>query len=214
MAAPIKVSDAVALTQDLPANNLQRGQVGQVSRVLSDGTCQVDFKDKNGRIYAALALRAEQLLRLHYEPVSAQVPTQPPASSSEPSKIAAPPGISGQLTLESGKTTFRVGEDIWFIETLVNATSQPVKYSFLGVNIIRSDGQKVFHTSWSGDLFIGPGCTGPTDSCGGPWRDRVTIADPGEYQLTMDANFSDQESARKGIGWAALTTPIPVTVVR
>jgi len=214
MAAPIKVLDDVALTQDLPANNLQRGQVGQVSQRLSDGTFQVDFKDKNGRIYAALALHAEQLLRLHYEPVAAQAPTQQPSSPSEPPKIAAPPGISGQLTLEGGKTTFRVGEDIWFIETLVNSSSQPVKYSFLGVNVVRSAGQKSFHTSWSGDLFIGPGCTGPTDSCGGPWRDRVTLDEPGEYQLTLDVNFSDQESGRKGIGWTVLTTPILVTVVR
>lgn len=214
MTASLEVLDDVALAEDLPASNLQRGQVGQVAQVLSDGKLQVDFKDKSGRVYAALALRPEQLLRLHYEPVPAQAAAQPPAAAGEPPKVAAPPGISGQLVLEENRTTFRVGEDIWFIETLVNASSVPVKYSFLGVNGVRSDGKKFFHTSWSGNLFIGPGCTGPTDSCGGPWRDRVTMDEPGDYQLTLDVNFADEESARKGIGWVVLTPPIRLSVVR
>ena len=212
MDTSITVSDDVALTEDVPASGLQRGQVGKVTRALDAGTVQVDFRDKSGRTYATLALRREQLLALHYQLLSKEAAATPAATDS--SKITAPPGISGQLALEGGQTSFRAGEDIWFVETLVNASNQPVKYSFLGVKAVRSDGRDFFHTSWSGDLFIGPGCTGPKDSCGGPWRDRMTIDEPGDYRLTMDVNFSDEASARKGIGWAVVTPPINVTVVR
>lgn len=207
-----KVSDEVALLVDVPASGLRRGQVGKVVREAGGGLFQVSFKNKQGRLYATLNLRPDQLLSLRYEPAAKTAET--PAAPADPTKIAAPPGISGQLTLEGDKTTFRVGEGIWFVETLVNASDQPVKYSYLGVHVVRADGKDFFHTSWGGDLQIDPGCIGPTDRCGGPWRDNVTVNEPGEYQLTLDVNFSDQESARKGIGWAVLTPPIRVAVVQ
>jgi len=48
---------------------LVRGQVGTVVEKWAPGIYEVEFADDNGRTYAMVALRAEQLMRLHHEPV-------------------------------------------------------------------------------------------------------------------------------------------------
>ena len=71
MAARMKLLDIVALTEDLPEQNLWRGQVGTVVEILAGGEAyEVEFCDRDGRPYASLGLRPEQLMVLHYEPVS------------------------------------------------------------------------------------------------------------------------------------------------
>ncbi len=73
MAEPIKLFDVVALTVDLPEHNLGRGQVGTVVEPLADGNAfEVEFSDSEGRTYASLGLRPDQLMVLHYEPVPAR----------------------------------------------------------------------------------------------------------------------------------------------
>jgi len=67
----IKLLDVVALTEDLPDRGLQRGQVGTVVESLGPGVYEVEFTDQDGRTYALVALRADQLLVLHYAPVVA-----------------------------------------------------------------------------------------------------------------------------------------------
>lgn len=69
MSAPIRVLDVVALTEDLPQQRLRRGQVGTVVEELAPSVFEVEFSDDNGHTYATLALRAEQLLVLHYKPL-------------------------------------------------------------------------------------------------------------------------------------------------
>lgn len=66
-----RVLDVVALLEDLPDRGLRRGQVGTVVEELAPGVFEVEFSDDHGRTYATLALRAEQLLVLHYEPALA-----------------------------------------------------------------------------------------------------------------------------------------------
>jgi len=41
---------------------------GTVVEELAPAVFEVEFSDNQGRTYAMLALRADQLLRLHYEP--------------------------------------------------------------------------------------------------------------------------------------------------
>jgi hypothetical protein len=73
MAQPIKLLDVVALTVDLPTYNLRRGQVGTVVDILAGETAfEVEFSDRAGRTYESLGLRPDQLLVLHYEPVTTQ----------------------------------------------------------------------------------------------------------------------------------------------
>jgi Domain of unknown function (DUF4926) len=60
--------DVVALTDDLTERGLQRGQVGTVIEQLAPDVFEVEFSDDEGRTYATLALRSDQLLVLHYRP--------------------------------------------------------------------------------------------------------------------------------------------------
>ena len=71
MSDSIRLLDVVALMEDLPEHALRRGQVGTVVESLAPGVFEVEFCDNNGRTYALLALRAEQILPLICEPVHA-----------------------------------------------------------------------------------------------------------------------------------------------
>ena len=67
----VKLLDVVALTEDLPEQKLERGQVGTVVEVLAPDVYEVEFSDNDGRTYAELAVKEEKLLVLHYEPAFA-----------------------------------------------------------------------------------------------------------------------------------------------
>lgn len=67
----IQELEVVALLKDLPERNLIAGQVGTVVEILGEGVFEVDFSDDQGRTYATLALRDEELIVLHYSPVAA-----------------------------------------------------------------------------------------------------------------------------------------------
>jgi hypothetical protein len=69
MNSTIPLLDVVALTEDLPDKRLYRGQVGTVVEVLADGVYEVEFCDEGGRAYALRALRADQMMVLHYRPL-------------------------------------------------------------------------------------------------------------------------------------------------
>ncbi len=71
MNSAIDILDVVALTEDLPERGLYRGQVGTVVEVLAPDAFEVEFSNEDGRAYASLALNANQLLVLHYEPAKA-----------------------------------------------------------------------------------------------------------------------------------------------
>lgn len=71
MTATIHALDVVALTVDLPQEQLLRGQVGTVVEALAPDIFEVEFSDDSGRTYAQAAVRTSQLILLHYEPVRA-----------------------------------------------------------------------------------------------------------------------------------------------
>ena len=71
MSEGIQLLDVVALTTDLPQCNLRRGQVGTIVETLAPDVYEVEFSDNEGRTYASLALRADQLIVLRYEPAVA-----------------------------------------------------------------------------------------------------------------------------------------------
>jgi hypothetical protein len=68
MNAQIRLSDVVALTEDVPDRSLLRGQVGTVVESLGPDVFEVEFLDNDGRTYAMLPLKSSQLLVLHYQP--------------------------------------------------------------------------------------------------------------------------------------------------
>ncbi len=64
----LQLLDVVALTENLPQNGLLRGQVGTVVEALAPDVFEIEFCDENGRAYAILPLKAQQLMVLHYQP--------------------------------------------------------------------------------------------------------------------------------------------------
>ena len=67
MNAQIRLSDVVALTENISDRGLLRGQVGTVVESLGPGVFEVEFVDNDGRTYATVPLNAYQLLVLHYQ---------------------------------------------------------------------------------------------------------------------------------------------------
>lgn len=66
----IKLFNTVALLEDLPEENLRRGQIGAVVEVYDGGKAfEVEFIDTNGRTYGLLPLRAGQIMLLHRESI-------------------------------------------------------------------------------------------------------------------------------------------------
>jgi hypothetical protein len=63
----IKPLAVVALLEDQPERGLRRGQVGTVVERLAPGVFEVEFCDNEGRTYASLALRSDQLMILHHD---------------------------------------------------------------------------------------------------------------------------------------------------
>ena len=69
LASSLKVLDVIALTVDLPQNNLWRGQVGKVVEILANGQAfEVEFSDRNGRTYESLGLTLVEFMILRFEP--------------------------------------------------------------------------------------------------------------------------------------------------
>jgi len=66
--AEIEMLSVVAILEDVPEKGLFRGQVGTVVESLAPGIYEVEFSDDSGQTYASLALRSDQLMRLHHEP--------------------------------------------------------------------------------------------------------------------------------------------------
>ena len=71
MSQQIELLDVVALMHNLSEQGLIRGQVGTVVEVLSPGVFEVEFSDDQGKTYAMLPLKADELLVLHHAPLRA-----------------------------------------------------------------------------------------------------------------------------------------------
>lgn len=66
----LKLFDIVALTEDLPDQQLFEGQVGTIVEVYQGGEAfDVEFVDQQGRTYGLVTLQPTQLMVLHYQPV-------------------------------------------------------------------------------------------------------------------------------------------------
>lgn len=70
MTDDIPLHAVVALTTDLAEKGLRRGEVGTVVETWAPGVYEVEFSDRDGRAYAMAEVRAEDLMRLHFEPAT------------------------------------------------------------------------------------------------------------------------------------------------
>ena len=66
----LELFDSVVLLEDLPDERLRRGSIGAIVDVWDDrrGIFEVEFADRDGRPYAMIALRSDQLLKARWEP--------------------------------------------------------------------------------------------------------------------------------------------------
>lgn len=71
MATELALLQTVALLEDLSECSLTRGQVGTVVEELAPGVYEVEFSDNDGRTYAMVPLRADQLIALRFAPEQA-----------------------------------------------------------------------------------------------------------------------------------------------
>ena len=67
----VRELDTVALTVDLPSEGLTKGSVGTVVQVYAPGAFEVEFVGNDGRTYALATLKADQVLRLNFDPTAA-----------------------------------------------------------------------------------------------------------------------------------------------
>lgn len=141
-------------------------------------------------------------------------PTFTPTPTATPACAALGHVLTGQLTLDQDKPSYAVGENIFFHELIANPTGNRVCYGIVGVAVTAlSGGGPFFHTSWSGDLWLNPGCTGPTDHCGGPWGDSLQIGTPGTYSFTLSVCYSPENVCPGSGDWQVFNTISPITVV-
>jgi uncharacterized protein YraI len=202
--------------------SLNAGSTAEVvGRDASGSWLAVNVAGKQGWIARALVTYAGEASAL---PILAAPPTPRVAATLTPTARAASSatggarGITGSLQMCGGKTTFAAGtERICFIETIRNTTNATVQYGIIGVLATNTaTGATQFQSSWSaftGPLAIDPGCTGPTDRCGGPWEDGMYIATPGTYRLTLNICFTPSiEGCASGGDWVTLTPGIEIVV--
>ncbi len=63
-----KLFDSVALLEDLPDENLRRGQVGAIVEIFDGGEAfEVEFVDTKGETYGLLPLNSNQVIVLSHQ---------------------------------------------------------------------------------------------------------------------------------------------------
>lgn len=149
---------------------------------------------------------------------AAPAPTSPPANTGPIAVGAGSRGITGRLEIDGGRLTYGLNERIWFFEEIKNTTGSNIQYGVFGVEAQNTaSGNKIFQTSWSAltaPLQIDAGCTGPTDHCGGRWRDGMNIGVAGQYRLRIAIcyNTTIPECNQAGAQWEYLTDFVLVTI--
>jgi hypothetical protein len=71
MSNKINELDVVALLRDIPEAKLVQGQVGTVVETLGESAYEVEFSGDDGRAYAMLGIKKEDLMVLRYSRVEA-----------------------------------------------------------------------------------------------------------------------------------------------
>ncbi len=67
----IQLLDVVVLKEPLLNERLQQGSIGTVVEVFDTENFLVEFADHRGVAYAIVPLKAEQLMKVHSEPIPA-----------------------------------------------------------------------------------------------------------------------------------------------
>lgn len=63
----LKLFDTVAILKNVPDQKVVLGQVGTIVEELDNDFYEVEFSDKNGETISEFAVKADDLMLLHYE---------------------------------------------------------------------------------------------------------------------------------------------------
>lgn len=63
--------DTVVVSTDMPAEKLRKGSLGTIVETFDDASYLVEFADSEGVTYGMPVLTANQLIKVHQEPVDA-----------------------------------------------------------------------------------------------------------------------------------------------
>ncbi len=66
----MELLDVVVLTEALPDIKLRKGELGTVVEILENDVFLVEFTNTKGETYSMPILRANQLLKVYFEPVA------------------------------------------------------------------------------------------------------------------------------------------------
>ena len=91
--------------QDLPEHSLVRGQVGTVVEDLESGAYEIEFCDDDGRTYAMASLKADQIMRLHDEPIHEEINIAQNSSVRTSSRPRCIPRLSAARMSSQSETT-------------------------------------------------------------------------------------------------------------
>jgi len=61
-----KLLDVVALLEDVDSEGLRRGEVGTIVEPWDEGAFEAEFSADSGKAYAFVALRPQQIIKLHF----------------------------------------------------------------------------------------------------------------------------------------------------
>lgn len=114
-----------------------------------------------------------------------------------------------RFQLETSKAEFAVDEPIWVNFRLLNPSSDPVSFGYLGI-AVEEDGQNVaelFHTTYTETTID------PDDDTFAEYRDNIKLPRPGTFVLRLAICYPDVASCSTGEGdWEYLSRGIQVTV--
>ncbi|WP_084176626.1 DUF4926 domain-containing protein [[Limnothrix rosea] IAM M-220] len=92
----LELLDVVALRESLPEQNLFAGQVGTIVEDLAPDVFEVEFSDDEGQTYAMLPLKAEQLIKLHYNSL------EPETMTTNINQFGSGDNVAGDKIVQSG----------------------------------------------------------------------------------------------------------------
>ena len=122
----LQLLDVVALTEDLPQNNLLSGQVGTIVETLAPDVYEVEFSDDEGQTYAMLPLHAQQLMRLHYLPINSQEPMTQIHQNGQGDNIAGDKVMGDKIGTQNNFTNNLQGASIGNFANQLNDNAQQI----------------------------------------------------------------------------------------
>ncbi len=136
-----------------------------------------------------------------------KAPVKPTAKpTATPAPQVGPHGVLGRLRLRENRTTYAVGEQVFFVFEAENRTDKDVPFGILG---LKSDGNVPFQTSWTSDVYK------HAVKANSVFRneDRIVFPAAGRYTVRLAICFATYDDCRSGSpDWEEFAPGVVVTI--